>query len=168
MYFCLYKMHIDGIIMNRVLPDSVKDTYFNEWRESQNHYMKEAEEYFSPVPIFPVNLFKDEILGYDRLKILADEIYGDRNPLEHFYKEEPYDLTKKDGKYRLVMKLPFIMKEDIDLNKFGDELIVRVGSFKRHVLLPRQVAASTSIKAKLEGQRLSIYFKGDDHGKRNG
>jgi arsenite-transporting ATPase len=168
MYFCLYKMKIDGIIMNRVLPEDVKDPYFQDWRASQKHYMKMAEDYFSPIPIFPVNLFKDEILGYDRLRIFAEEIYGRRNPLGHFFKEEPYSLIKEDGEYRLMIKLPFIMKEDVELNKFSDELIVRVGSFKRSILLPRQVAASKSVMARLEDQYLYIYFKGDDHGKRKG
>jgi arsenite-transporting ATPase len=164
MYFCLYRMNIDGIIMNRILPDDVKDTYFREWRESQRLYMEKANEYFSPIPIFPVNLFKDEILGYDRLKVLADQIYGRKNPLSRFFKGEPYNLIKENGEYRLMMQLPFVMKGEVELSKLSDELIVRVGSFKRHVLLPRQVAASKSFKAKLEGQYLSISFKGDDHG----
>ena len=166
MYFCLYRMKIDGIIMNRILPDEVKDTYFQEWRESQRHYMDKAEEYFRPIPIFQVNLFKDEVLGYDRLKDLAEQIYGKRNPLKCFFKEDPYNLIKEDGDYQLRMKLPFVEKQEVELNKFSDELIIRVGSYKRHVLLPRQVAASKSFKAKLEDQHLSIYFKGDDHGKR--
>ncbi len=165
MYFCLYRMSIDGIIMNRILPDDVKDTYFQEWRESQRLYMEKAEEYFSPVPIFPVKLFKDEILGYDRLKVLADQIYGGRNPLGRFFKGQPYKFIKESGEYRLMMQLPFVMKGEVELTKLSDELIVRVGSFKRHVLLPRQVAASKSFKAKLEGQYLSISLKGDDHGK---
>jgi arsenite-transporting ATPase len=168
MYFCLYKMSIDGIIMNRILPDNVKDKFFQDWRKSQQLYMEKAEEYFSPIPIFPVNLFKNEILGYSRLKVLADQIYGGRNPLERFFEGEPYDLVKENGEYLLTMKLPFITKEDVELNKLTDELIVRVGSYKRHLLLPRQVAASKSVKARLDGQRLCIHFIGDDHGQGKG
>jgi arsenite-transporting ATPase len=165
MYFCLYKMNIDGIIVNRILPDDVKDHYFENWRENQIKYMKEAEEYFSPIPTFHVNLFKDEVLGYDSLKRLADQIYGKRNPLERFFVGEPYTLAKENGEYRLTMKLPFIEKKDIQLSKVSDELIVRVGSFRRHVLLPRHVAALEEVKAKFEGQRLFIHFTGGDHGK---
>ena len=164
MYFCLFKMCIDGIIMNRILPDDVKDVYFQGWRESQRQYMKKAERYFSPIPIFPVKLFKDEVLGFSRLKVLADQIYGGRNPLERFFKGDPYNFFKENGQYRLKMQLPFIMKGDVELNKRSDELIVRVGGFKRHILLPRQVAASKSVKARLEGQHLSISFEGDDYG----
>ena len=165
MYFCLYKMNIDGIIVNRILPDDVKDHYFENWRENQTKYVKEAEEYFSPIPTFHVNLFKDEVLGYDSLKRLADQIYGKRNPLERFFVGEPYTLAKENGEYRLTMKLPFIEKKDVQLNKVSDELIVRVGSFRRHVLLPRHVAALEEVKAKFEGQHLCIRFTGGDHGK---
>lgn len=165
MYFCLYKIRIDGIIMNRIIPEDVKDAYFLDWRKSQRHYLEKAEEYFNPVPIFHVPLFKDEVLGYERLKVLGDRVYGDRDPLGFFFDEEPYKLTKEGGEYRLEMKLPFIAKGDVTLNRFSNELIIRVGSYKRHLLLPRQVAAAKSARAKMEDQYLRIYFKGDDHGR---
>ncbi|MBU0734651.1 MAG: TRC40/GET3/ArsA family transport-energizing ATPase [Proteobacteria bacterium] len=159
MYFCLYKMNIDGIIMNRVLPETVHDAYFQDWRESQRQYIKNAETYFSPIPLFSVNLFRGEILGQRSLKALADEIYGDRNPLDRFFDGKPYSLIKANGKYQLRVKVPFIEKKDVELSKISDELIVRVGSFKRHILLPRQVAASKSVRAKLDGEYLSVHFE---------
>jgi arsenite-transporting ATPase len=152
MYFSLYKMNIDAVIINRVLPESVRDAYFKVWRKTQKINMEKAEDLFSPVPLFPVPLFKDEILGYDRLRTLAQQIYGDRNPLERFFTGEPYSLSKQDGRYLLVMKLPFLSTDNVELHRISDELIVRVGGFKRHVLLPRHVAASRSVKARLEGQ----------------
>jgi len=163
MYFALYKMSIDAVIMNRILPDSVNGGYFQDWQKSQRKYIRTAEEYFSPVPIFPVNLFKEEVLGYDRLRQLAEQIYRDRSPLDHFFEGEPYTLAKEDGRYRLKIKLPFIEKEDIDLNRVSDELIVRVGSVKRHLMLPRQMATLHSVKARFEEPYLCIDFGGDDH-----
>ena len=158
MYFSLYKMSIDAIIMNRVLPDVVNEPYFQNWRESQKRYVQEAEDFFQPVPLLPVNLLKGEVLGFDNLKALGDQIYGARNPLDRFFKGKPYELTKVDGKYQLKMKLPFIEKRDVALHKINDELIVRIGGFKRHIMLPRQVAALDSLKATLEGQYLWIDF----------
>jgi arsenite-transporting ATPase len=166
MYFCLYKMAIDGIVINRILPDSVEDKYFQDWKASQKHYMEKAREYFSPVPIFPVTLFGQEILGYDRLRSMAKQLYGGRNPLDRFYKGKPYQLKKVNGKYRLILKLPFIDKENVQLNKVSDELIIRIGSFKKHMLLPRQVAAAKSEKAELRNQRLYITFEGERHEQR--
>ena len=165
MYFCLFKMSVDAIILNRILPENVKDPYFQDWLESQRSHIEKAREYFQPVPIFHVHLFKDEILGYPSLRFLAEHIYQNRNPLDHFFEGEPYNLTKENGRYRLTLKLPFVSTEDMDVNRISDELIVRVGSVKRHVLLPRHVAASKSIKAKFQGELLHIYFEGEDHGK---
>jgi len=164
MYFCLYKMNIDAIIMNRLLPPDVKDDYFRAWHENQKHYLEQAELYFNPVPIFKVPLFQGEVLGLERLKLLSEQVYQDRNPLERFFQEDPYQLVKEQSEYRLTLKLPFIVKEDVDLNKVGDELIVKVGTLKRHILLPRNVAAAQKIKAKMEGHYLHIYFKGEEHG----
>ncbi len=164
MYFCLFKMNIDAIVINRILPQGLTDAYFKDWLKSQRQRLEEAQDYFDPIPIFSVNQFEGEIVGYDRLKILADQVYGKRNPMKRFYQEEPYELIKKNGKYRLKLKLPFIMKKDVELNKFIDELIVRIGGFKRHILLPRQVAAMQPVKATLQDQILQIYFEGEHHG----
>jgi arsenite-transporting ATPase len=124
----------------------------------------EAKDFFSPVPIFPVDLFAGEVIGYNDLKQLADQIYKGSNPLQRFYKDEPYRLIKKNGNYSLKLKLPFITKKDVELNKLHDELIIRIGGFKRHILLPRQVASLNVVKAKLEGEYLNILFKGDANG----
>jgi arsenite-transporting ATPase len=165
MYFCLYKVSIDGIIMNRVLPDRVNDTYFEHWRKSQREYMEKAQTFFNPIPIFAVNLFQREVLGYDHLRTLAEEVYGEKNPTERFFKGQPYELSKKAGEYLLRMTLPFVTKGSVDINKVSDELIIRVGGFKRHMLLPKKVAASKTARAKLEGQDLTVYFRGENHGK---
>ncbi len=165
MYFCLYKMNIDAIIMNRILPETIKDSYFNDWLKGQQRNFAEAAEFFNPVPIFPVKLFPGEVLGYDHLRDLGDQIYADRNPLERFFKEEPYQLVKENSNYRLKLKLPFVTKKDVELNKLYEELVIRIGSFKRHILLPRQVAALASVTAKMEGEYLIVVFKGENHGR---
>jgi arsenite-transporting ATPase len=56
-----------------------------------------------------------------------------------------------------------LTKKDVELNKIADELIVRVGSLKQHILLPRQVAAMNTVKATLEGRDLLVRFGGDHH-----
>jgi len=163
MYFCLYKMNVDAVIMNRVLPERVTDAYFATWKEKQEAYMARAERYFAPIPIFHVELFSDEMLGYQRLKVLADSVYRHGLPLQRFFEGQPYELVKEETGYRLTMRLPFADKKEVELSKVSEELIVRLGAFKRHVLLPRQVAASKSVTAKFEGQHLSVYFEGVEH-----
>ena len=160
LYFTLYRMQIDGIIMNRILPEGLKDHYFSDWKKNQKAYRKKAEEYFSPLPVFNIPLFRGEILGYDRLKEMGDLLYAGRDPLDRFYTGEPFRLKKVNGAYQLQIKMPFISREDIDLNVLPEELIVKIGTYKRHIPLPRPVAASKSVKAKLEGDTLNITLKG--------
>ena len=165
MYFSLYKMSIDAVIMNRILPDGIHDAYFKGWIEGQKLRLAQAEDFFKPIPILPVNLFSGEAIGYENLKRLADQIYGQKNPVKRFFKEKPYNLSKKSGQYHLTLKLPFVTKDDVELNKFSDELIIRIGGYKRHILLPRQVASYDSVRAKLDDQYLNITFEGEHNGK---
>ncbi|MEE8449982.1 MAG: ArsA family ATPase [Thermodesulfobacteriota bacterium] len=162
MYFCLYGLWIDAVIMNRVLPDQVSDGYFSGWKEAQGKYISSAEEYFSPVPIWQVELFPNEILGRKDLSRLAETIYGRKDPTRIFYREKPYQFTKKAGRLVLTVKLPFTSKEDLDLSRSYDELVIRVGGFKRHVPMPRSVGSAEPTQARIEGNTLTIYFGGED------
>lgn len=165
LYFNLFGMHIDGIIMNRIIPDGADDNFFTQWKKSQKKYWHDAESYFDPVPVIPVSLFRDEVVGPSNLLDLAAKVYGKKDPLDNFFPGSAFQFSKMDGDYVLELKLPFASKEAVQLNKTGDELIVRLGGFKKHMLLPRQVAASQSVSAKLDGQYLRIYFKGGKNDK---
>jgi len=165
MYFSLYKMCIDAIVMNRILPGNLVEEYFDDWKKSQRRYMRLAEEYFNPVPIFPVNLFQNEPLGKEDLRRIGAEIYGEHNPTQHFYTERPYEFHHKDGQFLIRIKLPFLAKEEVELNRLPEEIVIRIGGFKRHILLPRYVNAYKGVRAKMDGNYLNIIFGGKKDGK---
>ncbi len=165
MYFNLFRMNVDAIIVNRIIPPSIKDRYFNDWRITQKEQLKSAEECFSPVPLFQVDLMKNEVLGYKNLRQLGKKIYRDKNPLDVFFKGTPYELRKENGIYCMSINLPFVKKGELNLNRVHDELIVRVGGTKRHFLLPRHLAGIDSITARFEGEKLCIYFGGGQNDK---
>lgn len=165
LYFSLYKMCIDAVVMNRILPCNLKEKYFDDWKESQRRYQKLAEEYFNPVPIFPVDLFQNEPLGKENLKKFGADIYGGHDPTEHFYRERPYEFLHKDGQFFVRIKLPFLTKEEVEINRLSEEMIIRIGGFKRHILLPRYVSNYKDVKAKMDGTYLNIIFGGKKDGK---
>src|SRR6202521_517606 len=74
-YFSLHGLAVDGVIVNRVLPDAVTDAYFQEWRASQIKILEEIESYFAPVPVKRVPLFTHEVFGRERLRELAALLY---------------------------------------------------------------------------------------------
>jgi arsenite-transporting ATPase len=165
LYFSLYKMCIDAIVMNRIFPGNIEEAYFNDWKESQRKYLELAEEYFNPVPIFPVVLFQNEPLGKKRLKQFGRNIYGEHDPTEHFYTERPYEFNRRDGKFFIKIKLPFLTKEEVEVNRLPGEMVIRVGGFKKHILLPRYVSTYKDVTAKIEGTYLNIIFGGKNDGK---
>jgi arsenite-transporting ATPase len=158
MYFTLYRMHIDAVIINRVLPDKVKDKYFASWQKSQKKYIALAERYFAPLPLFLVDLFPGEVLGAESLDALGRAIYKEKNPLAVLHSQRAYELKKEDGQYCLSMRLAFADKPDIAVSRNSTELIVRLGSFRRHILLPGHVAAAKKARAKFAGDTLTVYF----------
>lgn len=161
MYFCLYGLCIDAVIINRIFPDGVDAAYFETWKRSQQHYIEEATAYFSDVPIWKVNLFEEEIVGERGLHRLADTLYSEIDPADQFSEERPYLFQKTGEVYQLSMRLPFLSKEEIGLTKHGDELIVTIGGFKQHIALPRTLSNKKTTGAKLTGDQLVIKFEGE-------
>jgi arsenite-transporting ATPase len=158
MFFCLYGLTVDAVIVNRILPGDVHDSFFNGWKNTQDHHLASIDEFFAPVPIWRVPLFNNEILGFRELDRLGKSIYGMRDPAAVFYRESPYRFKQVDGIYQMRMRLPFAETGDVDLFKHGDELIVRVGSFKRHLALPRRMAHLEPNGSRISGGDLIITF----------
>ncbi len=77
-YFTLHGLTVDGVIVNRVLPQAVTDSFFQEWLASQSRILEEIEAYFAPVPVKRVPLFGHEVLGRERLEEVARVLYGER------------------------------------------------------------------------------------------
>jgi len=148
LYFSLYKMCIDGIVMNRILPGNIEEAYFDDWKKAQKGYLKLAEEYFSPVPIFPVTLFQNEPLGKDRLKNLGMIYMAHVTQQSVFMPGHPYKFTQRDDTFIITIKLPFLTKEEVELTRLQEEIIIRIGGFKRHMPLPRHVSNYSDVKAK--------------------
>jgi arsenite/tail-anchored protein-transporting ATPase len=122
--------------------------------------MEEIEAYFAPVAVKRVPLFTHEVLGRERLEELSRTLYAaDEDPAAVTRTEAPYSFTKHDGHYEVRLQLPFAAKGDVGLFKKGDELVVEIGTLRRHVGLPMSMAALSPSKAKLENRILTVEMK---------
>jgi len=159
-YFSLHGLAVDGVIVNRVLPSEIKDDWFQEWRLSQAKILEEIDAYFSPVPVKRVPLFTHEVLGRERLNDLARALYGEReDPAAVSRTEAPYTFSKQDGHYEVRLQLPFAVKGEVGLFKKGDELVVEIGTLRRHIGLPTSMAALSPSRARLENRVLTVEMK---------
>ena len=123
MYFCLFGMAIDNVVVNRLIPEGEGGDYFQKWIATQNRYLNNIEQLFSPVPISRVQMFDDEVIGIERLRRLAGLLYDSEDPSQIFFDEKPYEFTKVEGRYILSLKLPFLTKDHIDLFKENGALV---------------------------------------------
>jgi arsenite-transporting ATPase len=159
-YFSLHGLTVDGVIVNRVLPQVVTDAFFQEWRTSQQRILEEIESYFAPVSVKRVPLFTHEVLGSERLEELAASLYGEKDdPAAVIRTEAPYSFSKKDGHYEVRLQLPFAIKGEVGLFKKGDELVVEIGTLRRHIGLPMSMAALSPSRARLENKVLTVEMK---------
>jgi len=159
-YFSLHGLTVDTVIVNRVLPAEVMDTWFDEWHRSQENVLQEIDEYFAPVPVKRVPLFAHEVLGKDRLQELAKVLYpADEDPLAVTRTDKPYTFEKRDGIYEIRVLMPFAVKGEIGLFKKGDELVVEIGTLRRHIGLPRSMAMLRPSRAKLDNGVLTVEMR---------
>jgi len=160
MFFSLHQTSIDAIIINRVFPSQVDNNYLKVWGNNQQKYMELAETYFYPLPIFKAPLYDSEILGYEKLLKFGESLYRGEDPTQIFFKQKPYQFAKMDGRSFVKLHLPFVTKKEIDLSKIGDELIIKIGNFKKNIVLPRAYAVLEPSRARLEEDHLLIEFGG--------
>lgn len=158
-YLNLFGYRVDAIVANRVLPPVVSDPYFTRWKKLHERHLRTIEESFSPVPILRGYLREQELVGAELLQDFARELYGDSDPSEVMFESEPMSIVKTTEGYTLVLQLPLTAKEDVELSTKNGELFVRVGPYRRTILLPRALANRDVGAATLEQQRLEVKFK---------
>jgi arsenite-transporting ATPase len=157
-YLNLYGYGTDLVVCNRLIPEEVTDHYFDFWKTNQEQYYKDIEERFAPLPVFGLPLLEKEVVGVEMLKATAKELYGDRDPTQLFYTGKAQNFEKVEGQYLLSFDFPYTTKDEIDLSRNGDELIIRLGAYRRNIILPRSIVKLKVAGAKFEGGKLVVRF----------
>jgi len=158
-YLNLYDYGVDAVVVNRLLPETVSDPYFARWREAQERHMQTIKESFAPIPILTARLFDREMFGLEALGALAEEVFEDAEPLRVLFKGATHDIVKNGEGYDVVFHLPLVKKKNVDLSKKGAELLVKVGNYRRNILLPDALARLSAAGATLEGDSLMVRLK---------
>jgi arsenite-transporting ATPase len=161
-YLGLFGYRVDAVVVNRVLPPDVTDPYFGKWKDIQAEHVATVHESFEPVPILSARLFDREMVGVPLLDEMGREVYGDLDATDILYRDEPIRVRKRGSGYVLTMRLPFVSREDMDIHRRADELYVRVGTYKRNLILPQSLKRMTVREANFAGDRLEIFFGRED------
>ncbi|HUG88987.1 MAG TPA: TRC40/GET3/ArsA family transport-energizing ATPase [Actinomycetota bacterium] len=157
-YLSLFGYRVDAIVANRIIPEEVNDPYFGKWKDIQREHLATIHESFQPIPILTSRLFGEEMVGADLLAEMGDEVYGEGDPAAVLYTEEPMRVRRRGPWYVLTLRLPFVERGGLDIHRRGDELLVRVGTHKRNLILPQALQRLDVHDAQLVDDRLEIKF----------
>jgi arsenite-transporting ATPase len=157
-YLSLFGYRVDAVVVNRIIPDTVTDPYFGKWKDIQAEHLATVRESFQPLPILTARLFEQEMVGVPLLEQMAAEVYEENDPTAILHRDEPIRVRRRGGSYVLSLRLPFVEKTDLDMHRRGDELFVRVGSYKRNLILPHTLQRLVVREATFVDDRLEIRF----------
>ena len=157
-YLGLFGYRVDAVVVNRVLPPDVTDPYFGKWKDIQAEHLVTVHESFDPVPILSARLFDREMVGVTLLEEMGDEVYGELDAADILYRDEPIRVRKRGTGYVMTMRLPFASRDDMDIHRRGEELFVRVGAYKRNLILPQSLKRMTVREANFAGDHPEILF----------
>jgi arsenite-transporting ATPase len=157
-YLSLFGYRVDAVIANRLLPDAVSDPWFETWKQHHLDHLATIEEGFAPVPVLRAELAPHELVGVDRLREFAAALYADRDPADHFADVAPLQLRRTEAGDELVVELPFADRDELAMGRRADELLIRVGPYRRAILLPDSLRRRAVADAALRDGALHVVF----------
>jgi arsenite-transporting ATPase len=157
-YLSLFGYGVDAVVANRLLPDEVVDPWFESWKEAQLEHLTAIEDGFAPVPVLRAGLAAQEPVGVERLRALADRLYGDVDPSRRLHTGDPFHVDADGDDLVLRLPLPGATHDDLDLAQLHGELLVRVGPYRRAIVLPDSLRRRTVAGAALDGGMLAVRF----------
>ena len=157
-YLGFFGYGVDGVVVNRVLPDTITDPYFARWQDIQETHLETIEDAFQEVSVMRLRLFDDEMVGLDRLRELAAELYGEADAIEGYEVAAPFTVTEDVDQVVLELSVPFVELDEVNVLRHGAELYVTVGAYRRSFVLPDSLRKRRVGRAKLEGGKLRVSF----------
>jgi arsenite/tail-anchored protein-transporting ATPase len=157
-YLSLFGYRVDAVVANRLLPDEVVDPWFKAWKEAHAEHLTTIEEGFAPVPVLRAALAPEELVGLERLRAFGATLYGDLDPAVPLHAGQAFRIEADGDDLLLRLPLPGAAKEELDLAQRDDELLVRVGAYRRAMILPSSLHRRTVTSAALDDAELTIRF----------
>ncbi|WP_326821294.1 ArsA family ATPase [Streptosporangium sp. NBC_01756] len=152
----LYGYRVDAVIANRVFPAAGADPWRQRWVAAQAGHLADVERSFAPLPVHRVPYLDAEPIGTDALAGVAEAMYGETDPFALPTGDPPLRITPEG---ELILALPLAGKDEVDLARKGDELIVNAGPYRRVLALPAALARRPVQSAVLRDGLLRVRFQ---------
>lgn len=161
-HLSLFGYHVDATIVNRVLPDEVDHSFFADAKQRQAELLADLDDGFAGVPALTAPLRPVEPVGVDALAELADHLYGEHDERVCLHRSEPLRIESTGDGWSLRLSLPFVERDELDVLRRGDELLIKVGRSTRSLLLPAALRRGEVAGATLAEGELTVRLVAPD------
>jgi arsenite-transporting ATPase len=155
----LFGYRVDGVVVNRIFPTEDADEWRAGWVTAQTEVLGQVSESFAGLPLWRSVYRTGEPVGVTALCELAREVYADADPLVVSEGNGPFRITRTTGGAVVHLALPHVTRDEVDLARHGDELVVSVASYRRLLTLPPGLGRHQIAGARLAGGELQVRFK---------
>jgi len=146
----LYGYRVDGVVANRVFPARDADDWRAGWVLAQDDVLQQVEQSFAGLPLWRSEYGAREPVGVEALTTLARALYGDDDPVATPRVKSPFEVVTVSGGVQMRLRLPFVSRDQVDLARSGDELVVTVGQYRRLLTLPAGLAKLQVVGARVD------------------
>jgi arsenite-transporting ATPase len=158
---------VDGVVANRVLPPG-GDPWRSSWAQQHARRLAEARASFAGLPVYTLGYADAEPSGPEALAELGEELYGPVGDdaaaqllADPSAPTPPVQVRRTGEDFVLELSLPLVGKEDVDLSRAGDELVLAVGEHHRVVTLPSALRRCRVVGARITDGSLQVRFTPD-------
>ena len=167
MYMNLYNFNVDGLYINRILPEDIGNDFFDKWIRLQKDYIDVLKSTFAGLPICEIPWYDEELKGIKNVERLVNDALADKDVFASHATTERESFEKTADGYVLKVNIPCADKGDIDLFQAGADIVIKIGNFKRNIPLPNTLMNLSVAKAGYEDGKLNILFTKEEKGDSN-
>lgn len=151
---------VDGAVVNRLIP-----TGDDPWRAAraahEGRVLADAADAFAGLPLLRAPHALAEPVGPDALAQVAGDVYADDDPMVRAAARPGLQVERDGEEFVLVLQAPLARREDVDLARRGDDLLVEVDGARRVLHLPSALRRCRVRGAALRDGELRVRFAPD-------
>lgn len=153
----LHGLAVDNLITGPLLPADLSDSRFTNVLKEQQEIAETAKQTWQicPVSRLPLTSLSGKLADWEAL---GKVLYADSSLLPTAGIESPITIGTAANPF-LALQLPGLVRNTLSLTLSEDELIVQVGPYRRHILMPDSMRGKGNIKATREGDKLVITMR---------
>lgn len=151
---------VDAAVVNRLVPAG-EDPWRAARAAHEARVLADAADAFAGLPLLRAPHALAEPVGPDALAQVAGDVYADDDPMVRAAARPGLQVERDGEEFVLVLQVPLARREDVDLARRGDDLLVEVDGARRVLHLPSALRRCRVRGAALRDGELRVRFAPD-------